>query len=65
MKRQDKRFTGRDALLWIVLFFGAIAMANGIMIWFALTSGPANRVAFMERPVAVASVITEAGSWPI
>ena len=65
MKRQDKRFTGRDALLWIVLFFGAVALANGIMIWFALTSGAANRVAFMERPVAVASAGTEARSWPI
>ncbi len=39
MKRNDKQFTGRDALLWVVLFFGAIAMANGIMVWFALTTG--------------------------
>lgn len=39
MKHRDKPFTGRDALLWTVLFFGAIAIVNGIMIWFALSTG--------------------------
>lgn len=39
MRRKDKHFTGRDALLWVVLFFGTVAIANGIMIWFALRAG--------------------------
>ena len=39
MKRTVKEFTGRDALLWIVLFFGAVATVNGIMIWLALKVG--------------------------
>ena len=39
MKRKDKIFTGRDALLWVVLFFGVIILANGTMIWFALNPG--------------------------
>jgi nitrogen fixation protein FixH len=39
MKRDRKPFTGRMALLWVVLFFGVVATANGIMIWFALNSG--------------------------
>ena len=69
MKRKDKHFTGRDALLWIVLFFGAIVTVNGIMIWFALTSGSvdgrAKRVTLIERSVAVAAVKEEARYWPI
>ena len=39
MKRIKKKFTGRDALLWILLFFGTVATVNGIMIWFALKAG--------------------------
>lgn len=39
MKRSTKIFTGRDALLWVVLFFAVVATANGIMIWFALRAG--------------------------
>lgn len=39
MTRKPKNFTGRHALLWIVLFFGTIATVNGIMIWFALRAG--------------------------
>lgn len=39
MTKTTKKFTGRDALLWVVLFFGTIATVNGIMIWFALKAG--------------------------
>jgi nitrogen fixation protein FixH len=39
MTRTTKKFTGRDALLWVFLFFGTIATVNGIMIWFALKAG--------------------------
>jgi nitrogen fixation protein FixH len=39
MKRREKQFTGRDALLWVLLFFGVIVAANGTMIWFALSVG--------------------------
>ena len=65
MTRQGKHFTGRDALLWVVLFFGVIVIVNGIMVWFALTSGPVERVTLIERPVMIAAVRGEAGSWPI
>ena len=40
MTPRKKYFTGRDALLWLVLFFGTIALVNGIMIWLALDSRP-------------------------
>lgn len=39
MMRTSKKFTGRDALLWLVVFFGIIAVVNGIMIWLALKAG--------------------------
>jgi nitrogen fixation protein FixH len=39
MKRRDRIFTGRQALIWVLLFFGVVVLANGIMIWFALQSG--------------------------
>lgn len=42
MKRKVKIFTGSDALLWVVLFFGVVTLANGIMIWFALNAGGAS-----------------------
>ena len=41
MIQQPKPFTGRAALLWIVLFFGVVSIANGIMIWFALNTAGA------------------------
>lgn len=71
MKRKQKLFTGRDALLWVILFFGVIVMANGIMIWIALSSEPrlstgepTRRMTFIDTPPAVTSARDEKILWP-
>lgn len=43
MMRCGKTFTGRAALIWIILFFAVVATVNGIMIWFSFASDPARR----------------------
>jgi nitrogen fixation protein FixH len=39
MKRRERIFTGRQALICVLLFFGVIVLVNGIMIWFDLQTG--------------------------
>lgn len=39
MMKSTKKFTGRKALVWVLLFFGTVTAVNGVMIWFALTVG--------------------------
>lgn len=68
MMRSEKTFTGRDALLWILAFFGVITLVNVVMIWFALTTMP-EVVSEVGQADVIAEVRGEAGdgtaSWPI
>jgi cytochrome b subunit of formate dehydrogenase len=38
MPRDRRPLTGRRVLVWLLLFFGVVAMVNGVMIWLALLS---------------------------
>ena len=49
MSNREKRFSGRHALLWFVVFFGVIAAVNGAMIWFALDSAPVEMSSAQDR----------------
>ena len=64
MMRNEKTFTGRDALLWILVFFGVITLVNVVMVWFALTTMPAV-VSQVERTVVAIEARDGATSWPI
>jgi len=36
--RTARRITGRHVLIWVLAFFGVVALVNAAMIWLALTS---------------------------
>lgn len=44
---ERRRLTGRQVLLWLLLFFGIVALVNGAMVWLALET-----TEVMPRPIS-------------
>jgi hypothetical protein len=62
MSTGSRPFSGRAALIWLLLFFGVVASANGIMISLALTIDPERRAAHPSNPAEMDGLTNHAGT---